>query len=257
MTIEKSLPDDAKHFIASVKPYCSSIILGGSWATQKADSSSDVDLCLVSPDARNKNLIYQLVRGTLQNRKEKRLHLDVKAYTQEEFTTLIQGIQNPYWYTFNRDGVLLFGEPLEVPLFRHTFSNSIWQTIEQVQEAIDFIEQRINLEIACYQLWTALSLSFTVDCLMRNEEFRKNSRIQLSRRLFGKHDKYIKEVYERVSLLRRTQLRAGMKLTDGQSLKCTRKSVSKPLDGIDTDTLHKCGMQVLSYCEKIYRQAMA
>jgi hypothetical protein len=167
----KTLPDDARLFIEKVKPYCISITLGGSWVTQETDSCSDVDLCLISSDVRNKNSILQVVRGTLGGITIQRLHIDAKVYTMVEFSIAIQGIQNPYWYTFFRDGVLLFGETIKVPLFPHIFSNSIWQAIEQVQEAFGFIEKDILIDVACYQLWTAMLLSFTIDCLIHDEPF--------------------------------------------------------------------------------------
>ncbi len=246
------LPVDVMQFINGVKPYCSSIYLGGSWATQNADSNSDIDFCLISAGTSQKKTILEVVRGTLQILRNKRLLLDVKVYTQKEFDAAIQGIQNPYWYTFFRDGIRLFGEEVEVPLLHHTFTNSVWQSIEQVQESLSYIEQRILLDIVCYQLWTAMSLVFTVDCLIHNGLFRKNSRVELAHRFFEHQHNHIRKEYERVGVLRRAQIHSGLSLIDKQSIKYN-KAISAYTE-IDVEALRKGGLRVLSYCERVYRQ---
>ncbi|TFG31307.1 hypothetical protein EU527_12750 [Candidatus Thorarchaeota archaeon] len=219
---------------------------------QKACSNSDIDLCLISIDSSQKQTILNFVKRTLQKSGNKRLLLDAKIYTKNEFNATIQGFQNPYWCTFFRDGVRLFGEEVVVPLLPHTFTNSVWRSIEQIQESLGYIEQKIFIDIACYQLWTAMSLVFTVDCLIHNKPFRKNSRTELAQKLLEYQYSLIKEQYERVSIFRRTQVHSGLSLDDEQSIKYDNpiSDYSK----IDTKILQKNGLRVLAYCEKVYQQ---
>jgi hypothetical protein len=141
-----------------------------------------------------------------------------------------------------------------VVLLPHLFRDIIWHTLEEVEEAQNFIEQSVLLNVACYKLWVAIGICFNVECVARNVIVDKMLKNSLIRRLIGPISDKVEHIYETVRWQKRRQLLREVNSEDNYTLKVSMKSVAKIPKGLSSKELLDASKKIYDYIYDVYKR---
>lgn len=252
-TVIQSLPMEAQDFLRRAKPHSSSIILGGSRAVGLEQEDSDVDLCVLCLCHEDKKKVASCYRGLETEARRGRALLDAKILTQDEFGSAIQCIQNAFWHTFFKGAIALHGRMISVPLLTNQFRNTAWAAVEEVREALDFIDQEVFWDIVGYKIYSAISICYTLDCLHCSRPFTQLGRLEMADRILGEERIPIKILHDSFRLQRRVELATEAM---GSSLPVSSAEHGSRAIGslrIDMNSFMTAARQALQYAIELYR----
>jgi predicted nucleotidyltransferase len=244
------LPPVVVQLVREISYECGSIILGGSWAKQEQHIGSDVDLCIVCLDKRRKKHVIRSVEKVVRGFPPSHPFIDARVFTEKEFKELTMGVENPFWFTFLRTAVSLHGEMITIPLLTHIFRDSLWRAITEIQEAEDLLACPEFFDLGCYKLWTAMSLSYTVQCLIYEKQFSKTDQMAFVQQLFGESFERIRSGY---LVTRRVDASRIAKGTRGSRPVRTQRANGGSANEKRLESTRECARNLLKYVKSLYR----
>jgi predicted nucleotidyltransferase len=248
---ELEFPPVVKRFLESTVPLCTTIVLGGSWASGKIQANSDVDLCLICHNKDNKRQVLTELNKAIVTLKEGRKLIDAKVFTEAEFQSALHSTHNLFLFSFFQNSLLLYGADVshQITLLPHFLKEVIWATLESVKEAINYIEHSMFWTIACYKLWASLTTFFIANKIIQNKPAIKTEQLSLFQNIFGSTFSFVKQNYEKVRLHERHQI------TKGKQTIRYREATRIPKN-IDQQQLLDVGVRINSYGDGVYRRVL-
>ncbi len=251
-TIQQRLPREAQKFIQEIRPYCSSIVLGGSRAKSVESEGSDIDLCIICPNNQGKSKVVSFFRGIGSEKPQQRVLVDAKIFSEEEFVTVIQGTQNAFWYTFISNGLVIHGAEVNVTLFSHQFRNTVWAAIDELRESIDLIEKNVFPEIIGYKVYSAISTCYTIECLHYCRPFSQIERAELISQVLGDQKQVMKTLYDCIRKRMRMELATQVLSTDFKLTKTGHCRTIVDSNNFDRAKLEQSIQHALHHAEELY-----
>lgn len=203
MSVEGALhlPGDVERVISKlieeVKESCESILLTGSYATGKQKRGSDIDIFFITRgerESKHVRAVAERCKRALGKADGIRPLLDCTILTYNELMEISMKERNFYIYSCFSKAKLIHGRDLRkaVSFLPNMIPRTILWRLEGIRDAIQMLETKTMMKIACFHIYFALKEFIYIDNFLKGKECSTDIFIDKCKSFFGQHYKKIR-----------------------------------------------------------------